>query len=130
MPQGETLRVVGYRDLLRAFQLADREQKKALRDTLREVGGKVRTGASLHVLDDKGAQDAKTAAGYKVYVRQRGVAVEQSLPRTTGLHPEWGAWQMRHALLPSLVENEAETEHRMESALDEIATRFNAGVAI
>lgn len=128
--QGETLRVEGFRELVRAFALADVATKRELRETLRETGRAVqRDSARFVVTEHKKPErsDAKTAAGYRVYVRQRGVSVEQSLRRTTGLHPEWGGWQMRHALIPALHDNEAETNRRMEHALDVIAARFNEG---
>lgn len=123
--QRETLRVEGYTELVRAFKLCDRATKRELREVLREAGRNVQRDAARDVLDEKGAPDAKTAAGYRVVVRQRGVSVEQALRKTTGLHPEWGGWQMRHALVPALHDNEQETHERMEHALDLIAERFN-----
>lgn len=123
MAQGATLRVDGYRDLVRAFADCDRKTKRELRATLRHAGEAVQASAiqRLSPIDHHSAQ------GYKVRVRQRGLAVEQSLRKTTGAHPEWGAYQMRHALLPALEANEDETERRMEIAMDVIAARFNHG---
>jgi hypothetical protein len=121
--QDATLRVEGYRELLRAFQQADREQRLALRHTLRDIGAVVQRDAVRRL----SPIDARSAAGYKVRVRQRGVAVEQSLGRTTGAHPEWGSYQMRHALLPALYANEHVTEIEMEQALDLVAAKFNRG---
>lgn len=123
MAQGATLRVEGYRELLRAFQVADREQRLALRRTLREVGAIVQRDAVRRF----SPINARSAAGYKVRVRQRGVAVEQSLRKTTGVHPEWGAYQMRHALLPALEANEGYVEAATERALDAVANHFNRG---
>ena len=60
------------------------------------------------------------AAGYKVRVRQSGVAVQQSLRKTTGKRPDYGALQMRRALLPALDANEAETMQKVEAALDDV----------
>lgn len=123
--QGETLRVEGYRELIVGLAACDVATKREVRKVLRETGTRVQVDAARDVLREKGTPDARTAAGYRVAVRQRGVSVEQSLRRTTGLHPEWGAWQMRHALIPALHDNEAETNRRMELALDVIAARFN-----
>lgn len=123
MAEGATLKVEGYRELVRAFALCDAAQRKELRATLRWAGDVVRQGA----VERLSPVDTRSAAGYKVRVRQRGVAVEQSLRKTTGQHPEWGSYQMRHALLPSLQANEEKTNQRMERALDLIAARFNAG---
>lgn len=123
MPQRETLRVEGYRELVRAFRAADRDQRLALRHTLRDVGGIVQRDAVRRL----SPIDARSAAGYRVYVRQRGVGVEQSLRKTTGVHPEWGAYQMRHALLPALAAKEGDVEQAMERALDLVANKFNRG---
>jgi hypothetical protein len=122
MPQ-ETLRIVGYREFMRALVGADRRTKKAVRDVLRRSGDAVKSDAAGRIAP----KDGRTAAGYRVAVRQRGVAVNQSLRKTTGQHPEWGSYQMRHALLPALAANEEETVQAMEHALDEIAVIFNSG---
>jgi hypothetical protein len=123
MPQGATLRVEGYRELLRALQTADREQKREVRQTLRKVGSIVQADATRRL----SSKSAHSAAGFKTRVRQGGVAVEQALRKTTGVHPEWGSYQMRHALLPALMSNEDETVRAMEQAMDEMAAHFNSG---
>lgn len=122
-PQGSTLRVEGYQELLRALKAADRADRLAVRKTLRGVGETVQRDA----VQTLNPIDAKSAGGYKTYVRQRGVAVEQSLRKTTGVHPEWGSWQMRHVLIPALVANEDDTKRAMERALDQVTDRFNRG---
>lgn len=122
MAQG-TLAVKGYRDLLRGLVVADKETRLAVRATLRRAGEATRAGAAAKL----SAIDSKSASGFKVRVRQRGVAVEQSLRKTTGQHPEWGAYQMRHALIPAQAENQVETERLMELALDAVAAHFNTG---
>lgn len=68
--------------------------------------------------------NARTAANYRVVVRQRGVAVDQRLRKTTGLHPEYGALQMRKALLPALAANQELIERELERALDRVADHF------
>lgn len=118
-----TLAVDGYRDLLRGLATADRETRLALRATLRHAGDATRAGAVTRL----SSVDVRSAAGYRTRVRQRGVAVEQSLRKTTGQHPEWGAYQMRHALLPALADNAEETNRRMQTALDAVAAHFNHG---
>lgn len=115
--------VTGYKDLLKGLKTADKETRAAVRATLKTVGEATRASA-IHKLSPI---DKRSAAGYKTRVRQRGVGVEQSLKRTTGKHPEWGAYQMRHALIPALEDNEAETMRRMEAALDDVAAQFNRG---
>ena len=124
--RGATLQVAGYEELLRAFTLADTASRKALRDTLRQAGEHVRVDAARRLAP----VSQKSAAGYRVAVRQRGLVVRQSLRRTTGLHPEWGGYQMRRALLPAVNENEPATTRAVERALDQIANRFNAGAVV
>jgi hypothetical protein len=120
MAEGATLRVEGYRELVRAFAGCDKATKRELRATLRHAGEAVQAGAIQRL----SPVDARSAAGYKVRVRQRGVAVEQSLRKTTGQHPEWGSYQMRHALLPALISNEDELNRELERALDQISREF------
>jgi hypothetical protein len=121
--QGATLRVEGYRELVRAFATADKEQRRELRATLKQVGDVVRVDAVRRF----SPVNSRSAAGYRTRVRQKGVAVEQSLRKTTGAHPEWGSYQMRHALLPALMSSEDDTERAMEHAMDRVADHFNRG---
>src|SRR3954469_6179122 len=119
-----TLAVDGYTELLRGLKTADRETRLGVRATLRHAGDATRAAATNRL----SAVDTRSAAGYKVRVRQRGVAVEQSLKRTTGQHPEWGAYQMRHALLPAAADNAEETDRRMAAPLDLVCAHFNGGL--
>jgi hypothetical protein len=123
MAQGATLRVDGYRQLMQALAKSDKASRKAVRDELRQAGEHVRVDAAGRFL----STDPRTAGGYKTRVRQRGVAVEQSLRRTTGKHPEYGALQMRRALVPALDANEDRTVRELEQAIDRICDRFNGG---
>jgi hypothetical protein len=120
MPQAQTLRIRGYREFLRAATRAEKESKKEVRAALRAVAEPVRVEAAS--LFD--TLDARSAAGYRVRVRQRGVSVEQSLRKTTGKHPEFGSLQMREALIPALEAKEHEIERGMEDAIDRIADHF------
>jgi hypothetical protein len=115
----EAIRVdpASYRATVKAFRDMDKDVAKGLRKQLRESGAIVqRDAASLFA-----ATDPKSAAGYKVRVRQRGVAVEQSLRKTTGLHPEFGPLQMQRALEPALERNEPEVVAGINRTLDEAA---------
>jgi hypothetical protein len=123
---GETLALEGYRDVMRALHRADKESLVRVRETVRHAGEAVQADARARVLARKPSAQ-KTAAGYKTRVRQSGIAVEQSLRKRSGLHPEWGAWQMRHALIPALVHNEDKTLALLEHALDQVAAEFNRG---
>jgi hypothetical protein len=116
MPAGSTVAVRGYKELVKASYQADRTTRSEMRTVLRQVGDLVRTDAAGRFAH----YDAKSAAGYRTRVRQRGIAVEQSLRKTTGRHPEFGRLQMREALIPALDENEDDTVRRMEEALDKV----------
>jgi hypothetical protein len=116
----ETLVVTGYRELLRACDRAGKETKKKVRDSLRKVGDIVKRDAAGKFF----VYDVHTAAGFRTVVRTRGVSVEQTLPRTTGLRPDFGALQMRKALLPALVDDEPAVEHEMQEAITTVANHF------
>jgi len=110
-------------DFLDACERAEGDIGREMRATLREVGEVVRVrGAALAA-----AKHGKTAAGYRTKVRARGVAVEQTLGKTTGDRPEWGVWQMRHALVPALRASESQIDREFEEAANEVATRFERG---
>lgn len=120
MAQEQTIRVKGYREFLRACDRSGKATKKEVRAVFRDVGEGVRRDASSRIQ----RYDVRTAAGYKVRVRQRGVAVEQSIRRTTGAHKQYGALQMRRALLPALKDNERFADRQMEQAIDKVAAIF------
>ncbi len=118
-----TIRVSGLRELQRALAMADAEQRKEIRAALKKSGEFVREEAQSSFT----RYDADSAAGYRVVVRQRGIAVEQSRRRTTGAHPQYGSLQMRVALMPALKDREAETLKAFEQALDDVADVFGRG---
>ena len=57
--------------------------------------------------------------------RLQGVAVGQALRKTTGDRPQFGALQMKKALLPALYAHEQELERDLERALDQISREFD-----
>jgi hypothetical protein len=81
------------------FHHADRETKRDARRILARAGQAIEQDAAARIAP----KDARSASGYRTSVRQRGIVVRQSLRKTTGLHPEWGAYQMRHGLIPPAV---------------------------
>jgi hypothetical protein len=113
---GETLALKGMQQFLAANRAAPRNVRKATTEVFRRVGDSVKAGAAARMLPI----DARSAAGYRTVVRQRGITVEQSLRKTTGKHPEFGALQMTRALLPSLAANEEQTMQALDRALDEV----------
>lgn len=121
MPQGESLRVKGFRQLLKATDRAERDEKLFVREAFKKVGDTVRLDATRRF--EK--YDARSAQGYRTKVRQGGVVVQQSLRRTTNRHPEYAKLQMRKALLPALASKKADVERGVELALEEVSNRFN-----
>lgn len=117
------IRVSGIRELLRATDRAGKETKTAVRQIIRNTALHVRILARERF--DR--YDTRSAAGYRVVVRQRGVAVEQSLRKVTGKRPDYGSLQMRRALLPAARIEAAETERQLELAIDRIADHFSRG---
>ena len=94
----QTVKVTGAKELERGFRQMRKQVLRELRPELRKAGELVRTEASTLF----SSIDARSAAGYKVRVRAKGVAVEQSLRKVTGLRGDYGALQMRRALIPAL----------------------------
>ena len=116
----ETVAVRGLTELIRDFKNLDKPVRYRLRQSLRDVGDIVKQDAATRF----GPFDSRSAAGFKTRVRQRGVAVEQSIGKTTGKHPEFGSLQMRKALLPALMSNEEEMNRELERTLDRICREF------
>ena len=124
----ETFRVVpeSVREVLAGLTAMDKDVAKGIREELRSAGQIVqREATSLFA-----PVSDRSAAGYKVRVRQRGVAVEQSLRRTTGEHPDFGTLQLQTALLPSLERHEHDVVNKLTAMLDEVARKngFRKGV--
>ena len=106
--------VRGEEEVARGFRQVRRDVLREMRPALRVAAQPVRAeAASLF-----STYDPRSAAGYKVRVRLRGVAVEQSLRRTTGQHPEFGALQMRKALVPALDRRGGDVRDEIEHMVD------------
>src|SRR5690348_15316602 len=92
--------VKGDKELERSLKGLRKDVLRELRPALRKAAEPVRAeAASLF-----SRFDDRTAAGFKIRVRQKGVAVQQTIGRTTGLRPDFGSLQMRTALLPALAD--------------------------
>ncbi|HSE44718.1 MAG TPA: hypothetical protein VLA89_05250 [Gemmatimonadales bacterium] len=117
-----SLEVKGYREFIRATNRAEKESKRFVRDSFRQVGEVVRIPAADDLRDLQ--PTGKSAAGLRTVVRTRGVDVEQSLRKVTGKRPDWGKTQMRKILIPNLESHEREIERKMEEKLDDIADHF------
>ena len=115
---------VDYANVIAGLKEADTATRREVRAELRHAGDKVREGAAQRF----NTYDQRSAQGYRVRVRQRGVAVEQSIRRTTGQHPQFGTLQMVKALVPSLDANEDSIYEDFEKAIDKSALIFNGGL--
>lgn len=119
MPQA--VRVKGLRSLLRATDAAGKETKKLVRDELRQAAEPVRAEAAARFA----GIDARTAASYGISVRRVGtVTVEQRKRTVTGQRGDYGALQMRRALIPALESNTEEVVERLDQALERLAQRW------
>lgn len=106
---------------MRATDAAGKETKRLVRDELRKAAEPVREEAARRFAPI----DVRSAARYGISVRRVGtVAVEQRLRRTTGHHPEFGALQMRRALLPALESNEDKVVAHLDEALERLARKW------
>jgi hypothetical protein len=112
--------VSGLSELLKASKAMGSATNKEVREAFREAGDIVKVDAVPRLAK----YSTKSAAGFKVRVRQRGVAVEQSLLKTTGKRPDWGSLQMRKALLPAVTKTMPELEAEFVKAIDKVATIF------
>ncbi len=117
------LLVENYRPFLKALLKADREGRLEFRHALKDVGEVVRADAAGRVA----SKNSRTAAGYKVSVTQKGVAVYQALPKTTGTGGSWGVYQMIKVLIPARKASASEINRKMEVAFDRVADHFNQG---
>lgn len=71
--------------------------------------------------------DSGSASGYRTYVRRSGmISVEQSRRKTTGKRPDYGALQMRKALVPALDEHSDDVVRETEAAMDDVADIFES----
>ena len=111
----------GFNELIKASKEAPKAINSEVRGAFGEVGEIVRADATPRFAK----YSTRSAAGFRVVVRQRGVSVEQSLRKTTGLHPDWGKLQMRKGLLPALRHTEPEVEAAFTKAVDRALVVFD-----
>ncbi len=120
MAVGATVRVRGLRQFNRAARLAGPDSRREVRDAFEDVGESVRSEATRRFAPI----DRESASAYVVRSRARGVAVESRKRKTSGKRPDFGALQMRLALLPAATVKENETERRLEEAFDRVGDHF------
>lgn len=93
-----TARVTGLTETLVALRGLPKAQEAALRAEFRAVGKLLANAWRLKLTHGvaRSASVQRTALGLRPYVRLRGVEVDQTLRKTTGLRPDWGRTQMRY----------------------------------
>lgn len=114
--------VTGLKEIVKGSIAAGKATRVEVRAALARSGEIVRADAVPRL----SKYSTKSAAGLKVVVRQRGIAVEQSLRKTEGpkARRNYGPLQMRKALLPAVAEKLPEVEAEFEKAADEILHIF------
>jgi hypothetical protein len=116
-----TVRIHGLREFQRALKEADEDTRNGLREQLAAAGEIVAEEARSRFA----FYSPVSAAGYQPLVRMKGVAVRQTLRKTTGLRPDFGALQMRRALEPALDAKQQEVVKSIEDMLERMADEFN-----
>lgn len=118
-PTGAT--ITGYSELIVSLKALPKATEVALKAGFRKIGQMVATDARRDFTGGvaRSASVEKTAAGFRPYVRIRGVEVDQTLRKTTGLRGDWGVRQMRVGLIPALEEDEPAIVAEIAVAVDE-----------
>jgi hypothetical protein len=111
-----TLRVEGAAKVQRAFRGIDRQLAT-------DFGKDLQKAADPVVADTKAKEKWAGASINTIRSRRRGINiyVEQSARKVTGLRGDYGALQLRQALVPALDENEDEVFSEVERVLDHYA---------
>lgn len=113
----------GLRDLIQAFKEVDGEILPELKEDLGRVGDIVRDDAQRRF----DSVSTKTASGFETRVRIGGagalVVVAQSLRKTTGRRPDYGARQMKDALLPARAAKHEEAVQILEDGAGRLLGR-------
>lgn len=118
MPAG-TIRVEGYREVVRALGVVSAETRATVRAALAEAAWPVAADTKSRLSDHRGI----SLGTIGVAVRTSGVAVTQRAKKVTGLRPDFGALQMVEGFIPALEANREETYAGVELALDALITR-------
>jgi hypothetical protein len=125
----------GLQELYRALQITEPQLANELKVPLYAIGELVRKDAEERFKPDEPAlasqYDAfeKTGRGFRTRVRASGrygiLQLEQSIPRTTGQHPEYGALMVTRGLLPARESHVPETVELLER--DVVSLLHNRG---
>jgi hypothetical protein len=123
-----TFVVTGFKEVVQATAYLVPSERKETREALGSIGEIVRRDWSGRLTSDtrkgKGRYRVKSAAGLKVRLRQRDVAVEQILTKTTGQHSQYGAFQAIEGR-QALADDELQIEAQIGVAMDKVVAIFN-----
>lgn len=119
-----TLRLEGFRELSRAFALADRAERKLFRDSLREVAEPVRADAETLAVS-RIARIGVTWSRMRVGVTRTSVYVAPKPRGTRGRggknRPNLADLLMERAMSPALDAHQDEIEARTDRMLGDVA---------
>lgn len=112
----EAIRVMGVAEVQRAFRSVDSK-------LARDFGNDLKKTAEPVVAAAKAKERWQGASISTIRARRSGVNVyvEQSARKVTGLRGDYGALQMRQALVPALDENTGKVFSEVNRVLDEYA---------
>jgi hypothetical protein len=114
MPEG-SVKIVGLKELDRAFGKVDGDLRTELRVALKEAAAIVAADASARAE----RYGSKTAGGIKPLARTGYALVRQTIGGKR-IRPAFGSVLMKHSLLPALEANQEKVVARLERMLDEI----------
>ena len=114
------VRLSGYDTLMRALSLADKGTAKAVRSRLRQAAKPIRDDVESRF----DPYNKKSAQGYRVIVRKRGISIEQRYRKTTGKRPDYTVLQVTRALDPAYDAGINGVVVEVGHALDDIADIF------
>jgi hypothetical protein len=113
------VRFEGLRELQRAFSRMGGDLRDETRTALKDAAEPVRKDAEAFF----SRVDARSAAGYRAYVRARGVAVGQSRKGRKWKRPNYVRMQYGIALNPALESNTNEIVEGLERMIDRLGGR-------
>jgi len=118
------VRVLGLRDLQRAFGAADKAVQRDMKDALLEAAAPVRSDAQRLASGFAGA--GRPWSGMRIGATGRAIVyvapVERGLGTNRNRHrPRFGTKLMDEAMQPALDRNQEQVARRVEKLLDEVA---------
>jgi hypothetical protein len=114
-----TVRVTGYRETMRALNATEKATAKTMKDAQLKAAEPVAESARQKVSEFQGA----SAGTIGPRVTTTGAFVTQKAKKVTGQRGDFGALQMRTALIPALEEHEDDIADEVEDAFFMLARR-------